>query len=143
MMLNKQSQALFYINKEMKEIQDRPSINKLSEKIINEKRNSTSPFKVSEKAQKIEDRLLELHKISKREQENRIKQEEQKIKDMSRPSIGSRSKGNIQTFLDHKLAEYIKKKEYSKQALKEKYSDKDCTFTPLINKRSNSGDSES
>ena len=45
----------------------------------------------------------------------------------------SRNNGNIQTFLKDKLDDYLYKSEVTKQVLKEKYCDKDCTFAPRIN----------
>lgn len=127
-----------YRQKEMQEVTGIPKINPNSQRIVDQKMtDSTSPFRVISKPQKIEDRLLEQHKISQKEHEEKIRQEEQKIKDMARPSIGDKSNGSIQTFLSKKLNEYIKKAEHSKQVLEEKYTDKDCTFKPRINKTKN------
>lgn len=70
----------------MKEVKSKPSINKNSEKIVAMK-NSTSPFRVPQTTRKVEDRLLEQHKISKKEHENRIKNEEKMARQNARPNI--------------------------------------------------------
>ncbi|CAI2383507.1 unnamed protein product [Moneuplotes crassus] len=124
---------------ELSELQEKPSINKNTEQILSKK--SYSPLESSKSAKSIEDRLLERHQLNQKIRELRIKKEEEQIKTMAVPTINNSirvedksPKGNIQTFISKKLDQYVKKVEYSKLDLQEKYKDKDCTFAPKINK---------